>query len=200
MKNKKMIIVFALIAILLIAGIIVNVIAMKGKESEDLYTKVEDNVDNVYDNSIEDDELELSGEEYNSADVTDANDKEITITASENTPMLLIFWNNKEEKSIDALKTVQTYYSKYSSTVDIKAVAEVDQDEKSEIQNIISENNITIPVVYDTVDYSLSKANNVSEIPTILVINKKGEIINTLTEEITEDVIEANLDILIEKY
>jgi hypothetical protein len=200
MKNKKMIIVFALIAILLIAGIIVNVIAMKGKESEDLYTKVEDNVDNVYDNSIEDDELELSGEEYNSADVKDANDKEITITASENTPMLLIFWNNKEEKSIDALKTVQTYYSKYSSTVDIKAVAEVDQDEKSEIQNIISENNITIPVVYDTVDYSLSKANNVSEIPTILVINKKGEIINTLTEEITEDVIEANLDILIEKY
>jgi hypothetical protein len=197
MKNKKMVIVFILIAILLVAGIVVNVIAIKEKNenAEDLSTNIANNVDNTID-----DDLELTGEKYNSADVTDENNKEVTVQTTENTPMVLIFWNHEEEKSIEAVKIVQSYYDKYSTKIDIKAVAEVDKNSKAKIISIASENNITMPIVYDTVDYSLSKANNVSKIPTILMINKNGEIINTLTDDINEDIIEANLDILAENY
>ena len=68
------------------------------------------------------------------------------------------------------------------------------------MEKYINENNISIPVVYDTKEGALVLENNITNFPTILMINKNGEIINTLTSEINDDIIEANLDILSENY
>lgn len=204
MKNKKMIITFILIAILLIVAIAVNVIAIKGKKTNNenntnLSSEVENNVDK---NIASEEDLELNGDKYIAGNVKDADDNDVTVDTNENTPMILVFWNTSEEKSIEALNAVQTYYEEYKDKITFNCVAVIDgvSETKEEIEEFISQNNITMPVVYDTTENSLTIANNITKIPTILMVDKKAEIINTLTDEINEDIIEANLDILAENY
>lgn len=216
--TKKRIIIGILIVLLLIAGIVVNIIAMKGRkqlsENNNMSTNVAENVNNSSENKvlnttladvsniISEDELELGGDKYNSADVQDRDGNNVTLDIEENKPMVILFWNNTEEDAVDALKILQSNLEKYSEKITFSAVAVVDNSEeaKQEVENVIAENEITIPVVYDTVDASLSTANNVSKIPSVVIINKKGEIINTVTEDINQDVIEANLDIIAENF
>ena len=208
--SKKRIFIGILIALLLIAGIAVNIIAMQGRKEIEENNKVSTNVVKDVNNNTEnrvpnttladianvilEDELELGGDKYNPADVQDKDGNTVTLETEENKPMVILFWNDTEEGAIDALK--------YGDKITFSAVAVVDNSEeaKQNIENIISENGITIPLAYDTIDASLSTANNVSKIPSAVIINKKGEIINTVTNDINQDVIEANLDIVTENY
>lgn len=216
--SKKRIFIGILIALLLIAGIAVNIIAMQGRKEIEENNKVSTNVVKDVNNNTEnrvpnttladianvilEDELELGGDKYNPADVQDKDGNTVTLETEENKPMVILFWNDTEEGAIDALKVLQDNTEKYGDKITFSAIAVVDNSEeaKQNIENIISENGITIPVAYDTIDASLSTANNVSKIPSAVIINKKGEIINTVTNDINQDVIEANLDIVTENY
>lgn len=216
--TKKRIIVFILIALLLISGIVVNIIAMQGRKELDkkdnISTNIAENVDNNIENKvlntsladvsniINEEDLELSGDKYNSFDVQDKDGNTVKLGLEENKPMVLLFWNNIEEVSVDALKLLQGYVEKYGEKVTFSSVAVIENsdEEKQDVEKVISENEITIPIVYDTEDGAASKANNISKIPSIVMINKKGEIINTVSDDINEDVIEANLDILVENF
>lgn len=216
--TKKRIIIGILIVLLLIAGIVVNIIAMQGRkqlsENNNMSTNFAENVNNSDENKvlnttladisniISEDELELGGDKYNSADVQDKDGNNVTLDVEENKPMVILFWNSAEESAVDALKILQSNLEKYGEKITFSAVAVVDnfEEAKQEIENVIAENEITIPVVYDTVEASLSTANNVSKIPSVVIVNKKGEIINTVTEDINQDVIEANLDIIAENF
>lgn len=216
--TKKRIIIGILIALLLIAGIAVNIIAMRERkqleENNNISTNVAENVNSNTENKvlntsladvsniISEDELELGGDKYNSADVQDRDGNNITLDTEENKPMVILFWNNTEASAIDTLKILQSNVEKYGEKITFSAVAVVDNSEeaKQEVEKVIEENDITMPVLYDTVDASLTTANNVSKIPSVVIINKKGEIINTVTDDINQDVIEANLDIIVENF
>lgn len=222
--SKKRIIIFVIIALLLIAGIVVNIIAWKDREDiknkQNQPTNVAEDVDNASENetfnntflnnslantdltNITEEDLELSGEKYNVADVQDKDGNTTTLELEENKPMVMLFWNNTEDASMEALKNLQSFYDKYSEKITFASIVVADsfEENKSEVEKVITENEITIPVYYDTLDASASKANNVSNVPSLVMINKKGEKINTVTEDINTDVIEANLDILAENY
>lgn len=206
MKNKKTLITFILIGILLILAIAVNIIALNGKNEVKENIQVQSNVSTEVENTVEanvitEENLELTGEKYIEADVKDANDIETILEVKDN-PMIIVFWNISNENSVEALKTVQAFYEDYSEKINFNCVTVIDEvkETKENVEKFISENNITMPIVYDSKDNSLIKANNVTKIPTILIINKNAEIINTLTDEINEDIVEANLDILSENY
>lgn len=213
-----------LIALLLIAGIAVNIIAWKGREDlkkeQNQSTNVAENVDNASEDetsnsnflnnslantdltNITEEDLELSGEKYNLADVQDKDGNTTTLALEENKPMVMLFWNATEEVSMEALKNLQSFYDKYSGKITFASIVVADsfEENKSDVEKVITENEITMPVYYDTIDASASKANNVSKVPSLVMIDKKREIINTVTEDINTDVIEANLDILSENY
>ena len=207
MKNKKTVITFVLIGVLLILAIVVNIIALSGKneikENSQTQTNLSTEVENIVENNtITEEDLELVGEKYVAADVRDANNNDTILETEEDKPMILVFWNTSNVDSTEALKVIQSFYEKYNDKVKFSCVAVIDEvnENKEKVENFISENNITIPIIYDTINNSLTTANNITKIPTILMINKNGEIINTLTAEINEDIIEANLDILSENY
>lgn len=207
MKNKKTVIIFILIGILLISGIVVNIIALNGKnelkENNQVQTNLSTEVGNIVENNIvTEEDLELIGEKYVAADVKDTNNNETKLETEEDKPMILVFWNTSNANSTEVLKVVQAFYESYSDKVKFNCVAVIDEvnEDKEKVEKFMSENNITIPLVYDTADNSFTTANNVTKIPTILIINKNSEIINTLTDEINEDIVEANLDILSENY
>lgn len=222
--SKKRIVIFVLIALLLIAGIVVNIIAWKGREDikkeQNQSTNIAENVDNTSENetsnntflnnslantdlnNITEEDLELSGDKYNLADVQDKDGNTTTLELEENKPMIMLFWNTTEDVSIETLKNLQSFYDKYSEKITFASIVVADsfEENKSDVEKVVAENEITMPVYYDTIDASASKANNVSNVPSLVMINKKGEKINTVTEDINTDVIEANLDILSENY
>ena len=207
MKNKKTVITFVLIGVLLTLAIVVNIIALSGKneikENHQTQTNLSTEFENIVENNvITEEDLELVGEKYVPADVKDTNNNDTILEAEEDKPMILVFWNTSNVNSIEALKVIQSFYEKYNDNVKFSSVAVIDEfnENKEKVENFITENNITIPIMYDTVNNSLTTANNITKIPTILMINKNAEIINTLADEINEDIIEANLDILSENY
>lgn len=219
--SRKRVIVGCLIATLFVLAVVVTIIAYDQKSQvADQYTNVAKNVENTIvkkeenkvnenitsqDNSdtntvIQDDELDLTGDAYIAADAQDKDGNTITVKTENGKPMMMLFWNLTEENSMELLKDLQTYYDNYKDKVTFSAVAVVDFEQKADVEKFISENKIEVPVVYDSVDGSISKANNVSNVPTLLSINKKGEVINNLISNIDSDVIEANLDIISENF
>lgn len=207
---KKKIIIIVLIIALFAVAVGVNFIAMKQKQQnapmniaqndipkENLQVQEEDNEEI----NAKMDALELSGNQYKPETVVDKDGNSLTANLEENKPMITLYWNTKEEASKEALKFMQKKYSAYKDKVTFKAIATLDnmEEEKPFVESFITENNIEIPIVYSTSDSS-NTVNEIANIPTILVINKDGQVINTLINNITVDVIEANLDIITENF
>lgn len=207
---KKKIIIIVLIIILFAVAVGVNFIAMKQKQQnapmnisqndipkENLQSQEENNEEI----NAKMDALELSGNQYKPETVVDKEGNSLTANLEENKPMITLYWNTKEEASKEALKFMQEKYSAYKDRVTFTAIATLDnmEEEKPLVESFITENNIEIPIVYSTSDSS-NTVNEIANIPTILVINEDGQVINTLINNITVDVIEANLDIITENF
>lgn len=207
---KKKIIIIVLIITLFAVAVGVNFIAMKQKQQnapmnisqndipkENLQSQEENNEEI----NAKMDALELSGNQYKPETVVDKEGNSLTANLEENKPMITLYWNTKEEASKEALKFMQEKYSAYKDRVTFTAIATLDnmEEEKPLVESFITENNIEIPIVYSTSDSS-NTVNEIANIPTILVINKDGQVINTLINNITVDVIEANLDIITENF
>lgn len=210
---KKKIIICILIVALLALAIVVNLRAMQMKEdNKNSSTTMKQDVekengkdeatDRNVDNRIE--ELELIGDKYKPEETMDKDGNTVSNELEEGRPMITLYWNTKEDSSKEALKILQIFYSqsKYVEKINFSAVAVVEnfEEEKSEIENFIAENNIEVPVVYKTATNSEGMENDIANIPTLLVVNKKGEVINNMMNNITADSIEANLDIISENY
>lgn len=226
--SKKRIIIGILIALLLIAGIGVNIIAMQGRKEinekqqnstnavqnvdntskkEDTKNAVKDEVTNNEENNeniMTEEELELTGDKYNPSDVIDKDGNTVTLETEENKPMVILYWNTENEGSIEALEVLQSFYDKYQEKVNFVSMAVVNnyEEEKSNVETVLTDKNINMPAYYDAVDGSCANANNVSNIPTLLVVNKNAEVINKIVDEVPKsaDAVEANLDIITENF
>jgi len=225
--SKKRIIIGIVIALLLIAGIGVNIIAMQGRkeieQKQMASTNTAQNVDNTSkkedtqnvvkneatnneenNENTMNEELELTGDKYNPADVIDKDGNTVTLETEENKPMVVLYWNAGNEGSIEALEVLQSFYDKYQEKVNFVAMAVVNnyEEEKANVETVLADKNITMLAYYDGVDGSSANANNVSNIPTLLVVNKNAEIINKVVDEVPKsaDAVEANLDIITENF
>lgn len=205
MKNKNSIIILAIV--LVIIGIVCAVYVCVGRNNttggiiaeNQVRTKVSDN-ENIK-NEVQD-ELELRGNAYNPEEGTDVNGNKLSTIVEAGKPMIVLYWNTKEESGMEAVKMLQKYYADYKDSVTFMLIVAMDNEEedKTPAEEFIAENEIEIPVMYEVVLDPASTANEINNIPTLLVVNKHGEKINSMMDHITEDAIEANLDIIAENF
>lgn len=193
MSNKKIIIlsVSFFVAVIIILGVLnfINKPNTIQNNSENI-TNVENELD-----------LELTGDEYIPSNVYNENNTKVSIADFADKPMALLFFNTSDITACEALKLLGANYENYKEEINFVAISVIDgvTETKQDIFEYVQSNNITIPVLYDT-EYSAKNEYEISTIPTFVFINKNNEIINTISSDINQDVIEANLDILAENY
>lgn len=191
MKKKKIIII-TVISVILVISLIGLMIVSKSKN------EVSKPINNIPGNEIS---LELTGEQYKPSKLVDENNTKIELSQFSNKPMALLFFNTTEINAKEAINIFQKYYEEYKDKINFINISVIDgvTESKEDVKTYIQNNNITIPILYDT-EYTAKNEYEIDTIPTFIFINKNNEIINTIAEDINEDVIEANLDILAENY
>lgn len=192
MKSKKYIITGVILAVLLVAVLIIYFSFKNTNTSEE-----PNNVDTL--NVTKD--LELRGEKYTPSQIYDEQNNQVDLSEFSDKPMALLFFNTTELKSTNVIEIFQKNYENYKDKVNFINVCIIDgvTETKEDVKNFIESKSVTIPVLYDT-DYSAKVAYNIDTIPSIVFINKNNEVINTISDEIDEDIIQANLDIISENY
>lgn len=192
MRNKKFIIIGS-IAIVVILAIVLGFIVFSNN-SENSNDQNINNSENISD-------LELTGKDYSPSKIYDENNNKVELSDFADKPMAILFFNTSESTSVEALEILQKNYENYKDDVNIINIAVIDgiTETKEDIKEYLQTKNIDMSVMYDT-DYSAKNEYKVDKLPTFVFINKNNEIINTISEDINEDVIQANLDILAENY
>ena len=191
MKKKKIIII-TVISVILVISLIGLMIVSKSKN------EMSKPINNIPGNEIS---LELTGEQYKPSKLVDENNTKIELSQFSNKPMALLFFNTTEINAKEAINIFQKYYEEDKDKINFINISVIDgvTESKEDVKTYIQNNNITIPILYDT-EYTAKNEYEIDTIPTFIFINKNNEIINTIAEDINEDVIEANLDILAENY
>lgn len=135
--------------------------------------------------------------EYKNFLVYDESGAEVSLDSFSGKPVFILFWQTSQEDSIEMLKTLNTVYEKYKDDVIFLSV--VDIASKAEVQTIVQENVIQIPMYYDQ-DLAASLAYNITNYPTSIIKDKNNNVVNTKVGKMEEDTILANLDILAENF
>lgn len=146
-------------------------------------------------------ESDFSGDAYNPISVYDETKKEVSLDDFGKGPLAMVFFDNSEE-SLDALRIFADYEESYSGKVTIIGiyVPKTSDEDFSSIKQELVEKDIYLNNILFDKDYSANNQYSVITLPSLLFINKNGEIINTVTSAINQDVVNANLDILAENY
>ena len=146
--------------------------------------------------------VDFTGPEYKPSNIYDDTQKEISLSDFSDKPMALIFFNAKNEKSIEVLKIFSEQNEEYSDKVNIVGICISDgvNDTLQDIKNILEQNDIRLDSILFDLDYSAKKEYDITTIPTLVCVDKKQEVINKVSAKLNEDVIMANLDILAENY
>ena len=186
-KGKK--IFLSLCIVLVIIMVILGAIILTMKK---------DNLENLPENG----DLDFSGPLYDASIIYDENNQKVTLSDFADKPMALIFFNTTNQESLDALKIFAENEEKYLEKINMAGICISDgiSESMQTVKENLSENEILLNnIVYD-LDYSAKNEYHISKIPSLVFINKNNEVINTISSDMDEDVITANLDILAENY
>lgn len=102
---------------------------------------------------------------------------------------MILFWNPKNEDSVEDLKKVDSMYEKYKEKINflmISTAEEVDEQIKNEV---------SMELFYDFYKEGQLKYE-VTDVPTLIYITEDNEIFNAKVGFTTTDALEANLDII----
>lgn len=197
--EKKKIIIISIITVIVL-GLLIGMVFIINQN------KIKSEIDNentkinevIEENTID---LELTGEEYSPSKVYKEDNTEIALSDFSDKPMALLFFNTTEIEASKSVRILQKYYDNYKEKINFVNISVIDgvTETKEDIKEFLERNNITIPILYDT-EYLAKNEYKIESIPTFVFINKNNEIINTISTDINEDVIEANLDIIAENY
>lgn len=137
-------------------------------------------------------------ENYNDFTIYDKEENEIKLSNFEGTPRLILFWKTSVNDSVEMLKIINSYYEEYKDKVTILVVSESDGVTESikSVEKYLELKEISMPVYYD-LNSDASLVYNITELPTMISIDENNNIINTKTGVISEDALEANLDLLL---
>lgn len=127
---------------------------------------------------------------YTDFSVKDKNGNEIKLSDYKDSPVMILFWNNQNEDSIEMLKRLNEQYTNYEN--EIKFIV-INSGEEYQVEGV------TLPIYQDT-NNEISKLYNVTEFPGMIYINKENEVFNAKTGLTTKDALKANLDILAENF
>ena len=114
---------------------------------------------------------------------------EVNLSEYENNPVMILFFDEKSEDSINVLDKVESIYDKYKDQIKF-LVIDIDKD-----ANIELEKNYSMEIFYDFYGEAI-RNYNIVEYPSMIYITDNNEIFNAKTGVTSLDALEANLDIL----
>ena len=178
--------------------------AINNKYKNTISNKTTNNVDNKisHNNSIDYNNAAETGilnsiRDYQNFSVKDENENVVSLNDYSGKPVYILFFNTTQTESIEMLETLNSVYNTYKDKVVFFTVANI--EEKENVQKILQEKSINIPVYYEE-GLAASKTYNISAYPTSVIKDKNNSIVNQKAGKLEEDTILANLDILAEKY
>ena len=178
--------------------------AINNKYKNTISNKATNNVDNKisHNNSIDYNNAAETGilnsiRDYQNFSVKDENGNVVSLDDYSGKPVYILFFNTTQTESIEMLETLNSVYNSYKDKVVFFTVANI--EEKENVQKILQEKSINIPVYYEEC-LAASKTYNISAYPTSVIKDKNNSIVNQKAGKLEEDTILANLDILAEEY
>ncbi len=138
---------------------------------------------------------------YNNFKVYDKENKLIELEEYKDKPIVILFWQANNTKSVELLKSINSKYEEYKDKIVFLPVSMTDGKTESieSVENFLSISEITIPMYYD-LDKDAASIYNITEVPTFVFVKKDNTILNKKEGNISEDALLASLDILAENY
>ena len=199
-KGKKIFIGVCAVIIIIMVALGISIIVFSKTEKEITNIALENgNISDLEDN--EEKEIEFTGPNYKTSKVYDEDSKEITLEEFSNNPMALLFFDSSNKFAVSALEVLSNSMKDYLGKVNVVVICVSEEATKKvdEIKQLIENDETDFNVVYDK-DNLAKQEYKIENIPTIVFINKEKQIINTISANIDEDIVTANLDILTENY
>ena len=162
------------------------------------YTEVSNKTPEEYRNLIEEGVTEKTNTvdlnaTYVDIAVDDSTGNKVKLSDYKGQAVMILFWNSENSDSVEMLRRVNAIADKYSEKVKILAIDTLSEDSNNEVQGI------TIPIYYDK-DKSAQNKYNITELPSMVYINKDNEVYNSKIGLTSLDALEANFDIMAENY
>ena len=129
---------------------------------------------------------------YTDFSVEDGEGKQVKLSDYKDHPVMVLFWNNENQDSVEMLNRINEQYENYKDSINFIAI-HTGEELTTNLQNI------KLPIYYDN-EQEISKIYNIVELPTMLYINKENQIFNSKTGLTSVDALTANLDILAENF
>jgi len=111
----------------------------------------------------------------------------LTVNATINKPIIINFWASWCGPCRVEMKNIETIWKKYEGKVLIIGIAT--QDTQEAVENFVSDMSITYPISLDS-SSSIAREYQISQIPTTIFVDSKGNIhkrsIGTISEEFIE--------------
>lgn len=129
--------------------------------------------------------------------IYDKEKNEVKLSDYEGKAVFILFWKTDSEESLEMVKLIEKYYDTYKDNVTIllTCVSNNISEPMEKVQEYLTNNEIKIETYYDLNSEAVLEYN-VREIPTSVALDKEHNVLNVKKGVMTEDALEANLDIL----
>ena len=126
---------------------------------------------------------------YNDATLFKKDRTEVKISDYKDKPIMLLFFSEESEESMEVLKKVEELYPNYKETIQFFMI-NTDKEVNEELAKKHS-----LEIYYDFYEETAIKYNK-TQVPSMIYINDLNEVFNAKEGFTTTDALEANLDIL----
>lgn len=190
--SRNTVIVFVSIFLIIVLGITFLLCSLKILELK----SVKRNADHIIDYGIEEkapDNSNSQKREFLNFTLYRADNTEVDLSEYENKPMMMVFFDDRGEESLQVLSEVDSMYETYKDTAKFLMI-NTNRDVNESLKN-----EYKIEIFYDFYKEAVRKYN-IKEFPTMIYVQKDNTIFNAKTGVPSLDSIEANLDIITENY
>jgi thiol-disulfide isomerase/thioredoxin len=124
---------------------------------------------------------------------------EVKLSDNFGKPMIVNFWATWCSPCKMELPHFEDKYQEFKDSINFMMVNLTDgvRDTLESVTAFITDNQYTFPVYYDT-EYSAAYAYNIMSIPTTLLIDADGNIVDTLVGTLSEKDLQACIDLLLD--
>lgn len=133
--------------------------------------------------------------------VYNAQNEEVNLYNFKGKPILIYFWSETNQDSINQLKMVQDLYNIYSNDINFVIVTMFDGEYAStkSVEKLLVENNITMPNYYD-LNANAKNTYMLTEPPVTILVDRNEKLVNTNEGILDADALSASVEILVEDF
>ena len=191
MENKKSTILLAVFAICLFTFSVWYLLDTLQVEDENKINEVPIN------------EIKTEEKVKNFLDFTvyNSQNEEVTLYSFKGKPILIYFWSETNQESINQLKKIQDLYNIYSNEINFVVVTMFDGDYANikNVEKVLTDNNLTLPNYYD-LDSNAKNTYMLTQSPVTILVDRNENLVNTNEGVLDADALSASVEILIEDF